>query len=316
VPLNLAQADDEYEILGMGTVPRKGTKQPLFRPIDVHDFVQREFPPRENLLNPWLAAKGLAMVFAPRGVGKTHFALGVAYAAASGGGFMKWQATRPCKVLLLDGEMPPAVLQERLLNIIANNEAEPPPGHLMMLPFDMWEDGGPDLGSEEGQQQLEPHLGDAELIIVDNISTLCRTGKENEAEGWGVIQAWALRQRRKGRSVLFIHHAGKGGDQRGTSKREDVLDTVIRLSHPEDYDPTDGARFLVTFTKSRGIFGADVEPFEAKMQDGKWTCFDTTDLIEAEVSAMLAEGKSLREIAKELGITKGKVERIKKRLGR
>jgi putative DNA primase/helicase len=287
---------------------------PFFRPIDVHDFVRREFPPRENLLAPWMPAKGLAMVYAPRGVGKTHFALGVAYAIASAGAFLKWQADKPRKVLLLDGEMPPAVLQERLLGIIANNDREPAPGSLMMLPFDMWEDGSPDLGTEEGQRALEPFFAEAELIIVDNISTLCRSGKENEAEGWAVIQAWALSQRRKGRSVLFIHHAGKGGDQRGTSKREDVLDTVIRLSHPEDYEPTDGARFLVTFTKSRGIFGSDVEPFEAKMQDGKWTCFDTTDLLEAEVAALLAEGKSLRDIAGELGISKSKVDRIKKRL--
>jgi hypothetical protein len=182
-----------------------------------------------------------------------------------------------------------------------------------MLPYDLCEEGGPDLGTIEGQDQLEPHLGDAELIVVDNLSTLARTGKENEAEGWGIIQSWALRQRRKGRSVLFIHHAGKGGDQRGTSKREDVLDTVIRLSHPDDYEPTDGARFLVTFTKSRGIFGTDVEPFEARLCDGKWTCEDTTELLQAEVMALLAEGKSLRDVAGELGLNKNKVARIRDR---
>ena len=49
--------------------------------------------------------------------------------------------------------------------------------------------------------------------------------------------------------------------------------------------------------------GPGFEPFEAKMQDGKWTCFDTTDLLEAEVAAMLAEGGSLRKIAAELGVS-------------
>jgi RecA-family ATPase len=172
------EQEGERYIAGFGTLSDEGPT-PLFRPIDLHDFAHREFPPRENLLAPWMAAKGLAMVFTPRGVGKTHFALGVAYAVASGGSFMKWSAPKPRKVLLLDGEMPPAVLQERLLAIIASNESEPPPGHFLMLPFDMWEDGGPDLGTEDGQKQLEPHIGDADLIIVDNISTLCRTGKEN-----------------------------------------------------------------------------------------------------------------------------------------
>lgn len=284
-----------------------------FRPIDLADFLSRNFPPRENLLAPWLAAKGLAMIFAPRGVGKTHLALGVSYAVASGGAFLKWRAEKPRRVLLLDGEMPPAVLQERLANIAGHADDEPPPGFFKMLPYDLCEEGGPDLGTIEGQDQLEPHLGDAELIVVDNLSTLARTGKENEAEGWGIIQSWALRQRRKGRSVLFIHHAGKGGDQRGTSKREDVLDTVIRLSHPDDYEPTDGARFLVTFTKSRGIFGNDVEPFEARLCDGKWACEDTTELLQAEVMALLAEGKSLRDVAGELGLNKNKVARIRDR---
>lgn len=284
-----------------------------FRPIDLADFLGRDFPPRENLLSPWLAAKGLAMIFAPRGVGKTHLALGVCYAVASGGQFLNWSAEKPRRVLLLDGEMPPAVLQERLANIAAVADAEPPAGFFRMLPYDLCEEGGPDLGTVEGQDQLEPHLADADLIVVDNLSTLARTGKENEAEGWGIIQSWALRQRRKGRSVLFIHHAGKGGDQRGTSKREDVLDSVIRLSHPDDYEPTDGARFLVTFTKSRGIFGADVEPFEARLCDGKWTCEDTTELLQAEVMALLAEDKSLRDVARELGLNKTKVARIRDR---
>ena len=29
---------------------------------------------------------------------------------------------------------------------------------------------------------------------------------------------------------MFVHHAGKSGDQRGTSRREDLLDYSIRLA--------------------------------------------------------------------------------------
>jgi hypothetical protein len=42
----------------------------------------------------------------------------------------------------------------------------------------MWDDGGPDLGTEEGQKLLEPHIGDAELIIIDKIATAMRDGQE------------------------------------------------------------------------------------------------------------------------------------------
>jgi hypothetical protein len=40
----------------------------------------------------------------------------------------------------------------------------------------------PDLGTSEGQAEIDAAIGEAELIVVDNISTMVRTGKENEAE--------------------------------------------------------------------------------------------------------------------------------------
>jgi hypothetical protein len=60
--------------------------------------------------------------------------------------------------------------------------------------------------------------------------------------------------------------AGKGGQQRGTSRREDVLDTSISLRRPADYSPAEGARFEVHYEKHRGFYGADAEPFEAKLE--------------------------------------------------
>ena len=53
---------------------------PNVRAISVHDFLAIHFPPRENVLNPWLPRQGLAMVHARCGVGKTHLSLGIGYA--------------------------------------------------------------------------------------------------------------------------------------------------------------------------------------------------------------------------------------------
>jgi hypothetical protein len=50
--------------------------------------------------------------------------------------------------------------------------------------------------------------------------------KENDADSWTPMQNWLLAQRRAGKSVLVIHHSGKSGAQRGTSRREDTLDTA------------------------------------------------------------------------------------------
>jgi putative DNA primase/helicase len=281
------------------------------RPIAIDDFLRRQFPPREMILAPWLPVSGLAMLYAPRGAGKTHVALGVAYAGASGGKFLRWEAPKPRKVIIIDGEMPASALQERIARITAEEAQEPPdPSFLRILASDLHRDGLPDLSDPASHPRFNDAIGDAELVIVDNLSTLCRTGRENEAESWGQVQGWALSKRREGKSVLFVHHAGKGGAQRGTSRREDVLDTVICLRRPQDYNPEEGARFEVHFEKARGFMGADAEPFEASLGANGWLIRDLSQAIQDQVIALADEGLKQRDIAKELGKGLGTVNRI------
>jgi putative DNA primase/helicase len=84
---------------------------------------------------------------------------------------------------------------------------------------------------------------------------------------WTPIQEWLLKLGRRGISVLFIHHAGTNGRQRGTSRREDVLDTVMALRRPEDYSPEQGARFEIHFEKLRNHVDAKgAVPFEASIE--------------------------------------------------
>ena len=116
----------------------------------------------------------------------------------------------------------------------------------------------------------------------------------------------------------MIHHQGKGGDQRGTSAKEDILDTVIRLDRPKDYRSEQGARFEVHLTKARGICGADAKSFEAQLfNNGHALAWITRDIEDAEleqVRQLIAEGYSYRDVAKEMEITLGKVQRLKKKL--
>ena len=130
---------------------------------------------------------------------------------------------------------------------------------------DFQDSGIRDIASSEGQADINEYIDDFDLVVIDNLSTLARSGRENEAESWLPIQEWALFLRKMGKSVLFVHHAGKGGQQRGTSRKEDVLDTVINLRRPQQYSPADGARFEVHFEKTRGFDGDDAKPFEATL---------------------------------------------------
>lgn len=292
--------------------PPEEFKPPPLRVVSAADLLAMDFPPRHNLLSPWLPQQGLAMVYAMRGIGKTHLSLGVAYAVASGSKFLGWQAPEPAGVLFLDGEMPGVALQERLAYITATAEREPAAPFRFLTP-DLQEGGMPDLASEAGQEAIDGLIDDnIKLIVVDNLSTLVRSGKENEGDSWQPVQTWALRHRAKGRSVLFIHHAGKGGQQRGTSRREDVLDTVILLKRPTDYTPEQGARFEVHFEKARGIHGEDVQPIEARLitdADGRltWSTQTLDDTLKDRITTMLQDGMSQADIARDLGVNRSTV---------
>src|SRR4051794_25508454 len=50
--------------------------------ISLGAFASLELPPRGCVLSPIIPERGLAMVFAARGIGKTHFALGLTFAVS------------------------------------------------------------------------------------------------------------------------------------------------------------------------------------------------------------------------------------------
>lgn len=298
----------------MGSLKKEQVSSVSLKALSLPEFLAADFPPRTMLMAPWLPEGGIAMIYASRGVGKTFLALAVAYAIACGGSALGWKAPEPQRVLYIDGEMPAVVLQERLRKIIGRDGAQlPAPEYLRILASDTHRDGLPDLATREGQAQFNAMLGDAKLIIVDNLSTLCRSGRENEAESWLPVQEWALQMRREGRSVLFIHHAGKNGSQRGTSRKEDVLDTVMALKRPENYNSSEGARFEVHFEKARGFAGPDSEPIEAMLTDVGWTWRPLEDALADQVIALRRDGLSQREIAKEVDTSPATVNRILKK---
>jgi putative DNA primase/helicase len=303
------QPDDDY-------VPFDPDMQgnALPQAVTAAHLVTLPLPRRELLLEPILPSRGLAMLYGPRGLGKTHVALGIACAAASGGSFLKWNAASARRVLYVDGEMPAADMQERLRAI-----GLAPPA-LTFLLADMQDLGMPDLGTPEGQGVLERAWGETppELLVIDNLSSLVSSARDNDADGWSLMQSWLLRLRRKGISVLLVHHAGKGGQQRGTSRREDVLDTVIALRRPSDYEPKDGARFEVHLEKARGLFGPATDPFEARLQPDAlgnpvWSWQALTDSEFARAIALFSDGVSASDAAEELGVSRATAYRLKKR---
>jgi hypothetical protein len=117
--------------------------------------------------------------------------------------------------------------------------------YIKFIAADFQPNGLPDLASEDGQKFYDLHIAWSNVVIVDNLSTVCRGLKENDADSFTSVLEWMLRLRKAGKSVVLIHHSGKGGTQRGSSRKEDILDTVIALRRPPDFNASQGARFEV-----------------------------------------------------------------------
>ncbi|OHV61036.1 hypothetical protein LCM4577_15170 [Mesorhizobium sp. LCM 4577] len=285
--------------------------------ITMEEFMELIFPKKEHMLSPWLETSSLAMVHAYRGVAKTWFCLGVARAVARGEDFMDWKCRSAGRVLYVDGEMPGGTLQKRLKAL-----GDIPAGNLHVLSreqFALMQQDMPDLGTEEGREVLDRIIerADPKLIILDSESTLVRTGFENDADSWRPLQAWIMKHRWRGRTLIYVVHDGLSGRARGTTKREDVMDTSIGLKLAKEQTP-DETTIELAFDKHRNFFGQDAEPrvltFRVSDDDVEWEMEMQRDERKERIAQMLHDGWKQKDIAKELGLTEGRVSQIKKEI--
>ncbi len=277
--------------------------------------------PERKMILPWLPAGGLTMIYAPRGLGKTFFGLSLAVACASGGRFLKWDVQAPCGVLYLDGEMRLQEYRERLVQFV-KGELKHPLSTLSHESF--YQSFERDLSITNGEIQTAMlDLLDVDtrtrLVVIDNLSVLAHL-PEDKGDYWRAeFLPFLIALRRRGVAVLLIHHAGKSGDQRGASAREDALDAVVKLSKADD-EKTDGARFKVEFSKSRGAFGSDVEPFVAALKtvDGffEWEITDIDQSVEKRLLALIEalDGSTVMEASRELHVGHSTISKAKKKL--
>lgn len=291
-----------------------------FTPKDCNDLIVMDLPPKRTIMS-WALTATLNMLYSVRGLGKTQFALELSFAMATGGSFLGWIATQKWKVLYVDGEMSAATMQSRVIAMCETRGVKPDRGFFTIITPDFQGRSSPNLASVADRQSIDVIADQHDVIVIDNLSCLLRGGgEENSAESADFIGEWALPHRAAGRTVIIIHHAGKGGQQRGTSKREDLLDTVIALRKPSDYQASDGARFEVHFEKARHMHGVEIDPFEAALvTDERGNRTWTTKSLEGSVDARILDlmnvpNMSLTDVAKELHVNKSTVSRRVKAL--
>lgn len=293
------------------------TFRPAAEPIKIVTLAElrkMKIPPREMLLEPILPVRSMSEIFAWRGVGKTYLALALAYAIASGRKIFKWQAPKPRPVLYVDGELDPEELQKRLRALDHADDSRAG-GNLRILNTNLQGAPFPHLATQRAQRIIEDALRGEELLVLDNLSALAPSADDKDSEDWIAVQVWLSELKRQGISTIFLHHAGHAGWSRGTTRREDLLDIVIDLRRPKDYVASEGLRFELHFTKTRGLLSEAVRPIAVQLEtdlDGhlQWTYRDVEDVREAEIVELRDGGMSFRDIEKQTGIPKSTAERL------
>ena len=230
------------------------------------DLMSKRFPDREDLLGPWLRQGESVMLWAAPGTGKTLLTLTIALAVAGGGRFLGWHSPKPRKVLLVDGEMAAEDLQERLRFLAPtiegfNLQAASENLTLYTRTLQRAEAGFPDLGERVGRGNEKAGQDDvmeaamkcgAELILLDNFSTLSEVSDENDAAAMTPTLAFLMRLKQAKIGCVLVHHSGKSGDSyRGSSKLATTFEVIIGLTKIEGSNPADGAAFKLDWTKYR-----------------------------------------------------------------
>ena len=214
----------------------------------------------DYIIKPWLATGSLSMTFAERGTGKSFFVLEIGLAVGAGASlFGCWSVPAQRRVLIIDGEMTLTYLKKRM-PLLTHDGNKNGWQNIRFLPCDQLLAAGValNIASPDHQQRIDEALHALEhskefrpdLIILDNLSSLAWGVDENSNSELDPVQRWLLSLRSRGYAVHLIHHSTKDGkSQRGASRREDPLDTIIQLVPDRD---SQFATFDIRFTKIRG----------------------------------------------------------------
>ena len=264
------EARKQYEAESRGPVPTILA----YRADELSTVV---FPPRKPILTregqPFFSCGEIGEIFSTRGIGKTWLLMTMALMVSNGKSLLGFTVPERRRVLYIDGEMSRQDIQERFAKLCDRTKLKMT-DHLVFIAADWQPEYLPRIDTLEGQQVIEPFVEPAELVIFDNRSCLFDSEGEKDPTAWQPTQDYLLSLRRRDKGSLIAHHANRQGGARGLGKPEDVMNLVMKLSHPDDYKAEEGARFICDVTppdgKARGIYGSAAVPFCLRWTPTGW----------------------------------------------
>lgn len=242
----------------------------------IEAWLSRDIPEPDLLLGPF-STTTRAMFVADTGLGKTNFAMAVAFHMAGNKNFLHWKTLRSARVLFIDGEMSKRLLRSRIRDAARRFNGNPE--GLRFLCRDDCEDMPP-LNTSAGQLFIDGFIekaGGFDFIFFDNVQALLN-GDMKDEEPWQQTLPWIRDLTKRSIGQLWVHHTGHDATRSyGTKTREWQLDSVLLAEITEHFNVD--IAFNLKFTKARERAPdnrTDYAPVTITLANDEWNTDDVT----------------------------------------
>jgi hypothetical protein len=267
---------------------------------------------------PWFTDGSINMLFAPTGMGKSHFAFNLGLEIAQGG---TWLGNRCAKgkVLYVDGEMGGDTWVKRIMGGMIVGSLEE---HFHMLCPENFKDYAiPTLANHKNHAKWIETCKDYDVIIIDNYITCCMPtdSRMSDIEIFLTVKDLLVTLKTMGKAVLVIHHTNKGNnEQHGTVYKDFWMDIIIRLKQFAVQHLENGLTWEIKYIKDRhDYYGTGFEHLmDIVFADEKVHTHMRDIKTEREnlIAKWIKEGLLDEEIMYNLDVRKGLIQQIKRKI--
>lgn len=281
--------------------------------MDLGALLTAEYEPRTTLWGP-VQSRTITLIYGEPGTGKSFFSMALAMAMSRGDRFLGQPTRGQVRTLIFDGEMGPEDQQERAKGMLLDSR-DIRCGDICFKTYRdcsglmMW-----NLADETDRSKYSAAIRGFDCVVIDNLSSCARPtrDRDDEISRWSRIQPWLIKERDQGAAIVLLHHVNKGGAQSGTKEKENVANTVIRLSKVEH--ETAALVFDLTFEKHRHLKRNECLAIRVTATSDElgwsWTYETIMEGRAREIITLRDEGLKMSDIAKALNIPTHEVNRI------
>ncbi|WP_163935939.1 AAA family ATPase [Paraferrimonas sp. SM1919] len=194
----------------------------------INELIEADIPQPVTIAPHFLTQGESTMLCSAAGASKTFTSQYLAACLSTGSHCFGFPTVKELKVLYIDAELSPYQIQERFKLIFSSLGCQPDDNNLTIIHKKSFKKGIPDLTYQEGYSQLADAFDSADVIILDNISSIYRSAEELNQNDWNFYNSCLDKLRAENKAILVLHHTDKSEKSyRGHSEIARAIDNVL-----------------------------------------------------------------------------------------